>query len=102
VIIAVNHLMPVLSGHVSSGQADWDAIDAALPLIQTEREPEIIQIQKLQQAEIGQARLLRGQPLLRQMVSRLAPIIGGRIRYSWLDRQRQLRQGLAIVRLIAN
>jgi 2-polyprenyl-6-methoxyphenol hydroxylase-like FAD-dependent oxidoreductase len=94
VIVAVNHLGPVCRQ-----LPDGTAIDAALPLIQTEREPEIIQIQKLQQAEIGQARLLRDQPLLRQAVSRLAPIVGGRIRHSWLARQRQLRQGFTAVSL---
>jgi 2-polyprenyl-6-methoxyphenol hydroxylase-like FAD-dependent oxidoreductase len=93
VIVAVNHLMPGLRS------GDQSAIDALLPLIQADREPEIIQIQKLQQAEINQGELLRHNPLLRHAVSRLAPIIRFGIRKSWRDRQLQLRQGFARVKL---
>jgi 2-polyprenyl-6-methoxyphenol hydroxylase-like FAD-dependent oxidoreductase len=96
VVVAVNHLLPSLS---QPEPTRWAAIDAALPKIQAEREPEIIQIQKLQQQEIGQAKLLRSQPALRFTVSRLAPLLGKQIRKSWCDRQIQLRQGFATVHL---
>ena len=92
VVVAANHLVPILQQ-----QTDLAAIDAALPLIQAEREPEIIQIQQLQQAEVAQGELMRNHPLLRSGVSRLAPLLRSRIRQSWLDRQLQLRQGFARV-----
>lgn len=92
VVVAANHLVPILQQ-----QTDLAAIDAALPLIQAEREPEIIQIQQLQQAEVAQGELMRNHPLLRYGVSRLAPLLRSRIRQSWLDRQLQLRQGFARV-----
>jgi 2-polyprenyl-6-methoxyphenol hydroxylase-like FAD-dependent oxidoreductase len=93
VVVAVNHLVPQLQ------QGNWEAIDAVLPQIQAEREPEIIQIQRLQQAEIAQGELMRSYFILRHAVSRLAPIIRGGIRKSWLDRQLQLRRGFTEVRL---
>ncbi len=91
VIVAANHLVPLLQ------QSNWAAIDAVLPQIQAEREPEIIQTQKLQQAEVAQGELMRNIPLLRHAVSRLAPLIRSRIRRSWLDRQLKLRQGFTQV-----
>jgi 2-polyprenyl-6-methoxyphenol hydroxylase-like FAD-dependent oxidoreductase len=91
VIVAANHLVPLLQ------QSNWAAIDAVLPQIQAEREPEIIQTQKLQQAEVAQSELMRNIPLLRHAVSRLAPLIRNRIRQSWLDRQLKLRQGFTQV-----
>jgi 2-polyprenyl-6-methoxyphenol hydroxylase-like FAD-dependent oxidoreductase len=94
-IVATNHLVPVLQQ-----PQDLAAIDAALAQIQTEREPEIIEIQRLQQAEVGQAELMHNYPIVRHAVSRLAPIIGSRIRKSWLDRQLQLRKGFTSVNLI--
>jgi 2-polyprenyl-6-methoxyphenol hydroxylase-like FAD-dependent oxidoreductase len=94
VIVAVNHLLPRLQQ-----QTNWEAIDAVLPLIQAEREPEIIQIQKLQQEESSPVKLLHNNPVLQFGVSRLAPLIRGRIRQSWIDRQLQLRKGFAEVRL---
>jgi fructose/tagatose bisphosphate aldolase len=90
-IVAANYLVPLLS------QSNWAAIDAVLPQIQAEREPEIIQTQKLQQAEVAQGELMRNIPLLRHAVSRLAPLIRSRIRQSWLDRQLKLRQGFTQV-----
>ncbi len=94
-IIATNYLAPALQKNSSLAE-----IDALLPQIQAEREPEIIQIQKLQRAEIAQAELLRNYPLIRHGVSRLAstiPSISNRIRQSWVDRQFQLRRGFANV-----
>jgi 2-polyprenyl-6-methoxyphenol hydroxylase-like FAD-dependent oxidoreductase len=93
-IVATNQLVPVLQQ--SSNLA---AIDLALSQIQAEREPEIIEIQRLQSAEVAQAELMHNYPILRHVVSRLAPILGGRIRKSWLDRQLQLRRGFTQVQL---
>jgi 2-polyprenyl-6-methoxyphenol hydroxylase-like FAD-dependent oxidoreductase len=90
VIVAVNYLAPCL---------DQAAIDAVLPKIQADREPEIIQIQKLQQAEVSQGDLMRNVPILRHTVSRLAPLLRVGIRKSWRDRQLKLRQGCAQVSL---
>ena len=94
VIVAVNHLVPVLKQ-----SPNLAAIDLTLAQIQAEREPEIIEIQRLQQAEVAQANLMHNYPILRHTVSRLAPVIGGRIRHSWLDRQLQLRRGFTQVTL---
>jgi 2-polyprenyl-6-methoxyphenol hydroxylase-like FAD-dependent oxidoreductase len=94
VIVTANYLVPLLSQGAS-----WVEIDRALPQIQAEREPEIIEIQQLQQAEVGQAELMHNYPILRHAVSLLAPLIGGLVRKSWLDRQLQLRQGFTCVTL---
>jgi 2-polyprenyl-6-methoxyphenol hydroxylase-like FAD-dependent oxidoreductase len=90
-IVAANHLVPLLQ------HSNLAAVDAVLPRIQAEREPDIIQTQKLQQAEVAQGELMRNIPLLRHAVSRLAPLIRSRIRQSWLDRQLKLRRGFAQV-----
>jgi 2-polyprenyl-6-methoxyphenol hydroxylase-like FAD-dependent oxidoreductase len=94
VIVATNHLVPVLQQ-----SANLAAIDLALAHIQSEREPEIIEIQRLQRAEVAQAELMHNYPILRHAVSLLAPLLRGRIRKSWLDRQLQLRQGFTQVSL---
>jgi 2-polyprenyl-6-methoxyphenol hydroxylase-like FAD-dependent oxidoreductase len=92
VVVAVNHLVPLL-------QKSAIEIDGVLPRIQAEREAEIIEIQRLQRAEIAQGELMRNYPVLRYGVSRLAPVIRSGVRKSWLDRQLQLRRGVAEVRL---
>jgi 2-polyprenyl-6-methoxyphenol hydroxylase-like FAD-dependent oxidoreductase len=94
VIVATNHLVPVLQQ-----PANLAAIDLAIDQIQSEREPEIIEIQRLQRAEVAQAELMHNYPILRHAVSLLAPLLRGRIRKSWLDRQLQLRQGFTPVYL---
>jgi 2-polyprenyl-6-methoxyphenol hydroxylase-like FAD-dependent oxidoreductase len=94
VILAANHLVPLLR----DGATDA-AIDAVLPQIQTEREPEIIRAQQLHSQEAAQAELLRKSALLRWGVSQLAPLLGKRVRHSWLARQRQLRQGVTQIQL---
>jgi 2-polyprenyl-6-methoxyphenol hydroxylase-like FAD-dependent oxidoreductase len=94
VIVATNNLVPVLQQ-----PANLAAVDLALAQIQAEREPEIIEIQRLQRAEVAQAEIMHNYPILRHAVSRLAPVLRGRIRKSWLDRQLQLRQGSAQVSL---
>ena len=92
-IVAANHLVPILS----SSAANLGQIDAVLPLIQQEREPEIIRIQQLQAQEMGQAELLHNSAFVRWGAKTLAPIIGPGIKYSWLKRQKQLRQGVTKV-----
>jgi 2-polyprenyl-6-methoxyphenol hydroxylase-like FAD-dependent oxidoreductase len=97
-IVAANHLVPLLQ---QSG-CELAAIDRVLSQIQAEREPEIIQIQQLQRAEIAQGELLRHYPLLRYGASRIVPkipLLRNRIRQSWLDRQLQLRRGITRVSL---
>jgi 2-polyprenyl-6-methoxyphenol hydroxylase-like FAD-dependent oxidoreductase len=94
VIVAVNHLVPLLTQQPKLGE-----IDRALPQIQAAREPEIIEIQRLQQAEVGQAELMHNYPILRHAVSQFAPLVGGLIKKSWLDRQLQLRRGFTNVHI---
>lgn len=94
VIVAANHLVPLLQQ-----EADSDTIAAVLPQIQSEREPEIIRAQQLQNAELAQGDRLRHSPLLRGLVKASLPLSSGVIRASWLRRQRQLRQGVSSVRL---
>lgn len=91
-IVAVNHLIPVLSKGAT-------AIDAVLPQIQSLREPEIIKAQRLQSQEAAQAELLESSALLQWGVSQFAPIIRYPVRLSWLRRQRELRQGVTPIQL---
>ena len=94
VIVAANHLVPLL--REGAGHA---VIDAALPQIQDEREPEIVRAQQLQSEEAAQAELLGKSALLRWAASHLAPLLRHRVRQSWLARQRELRQGVTHIRL---
>jgi len=94
VIVAVNHLVPLLTG-----ENDLPAIDSALVQIQQERSPEIIRIQQLQAQEIAQAEKLRHSAFLRWGAKTFTPIIRPGIRASWLRRQKQLRQGVTNVHL---
>ena len=94
-IVAVNHLVPLLS---NSG-ANLSQIDEVLPLIQQEREPEIIRIQKLQGQEMAQAELLHSNSFVRWGARTFAPLIRPGVRTSWLRRQKQLRQGVTKVSL---
>lgn len=102
VVSAINHLVPYLNVDLDLDQDSSNdnahdflgylkAIDSVLPLIQAEREPEIIRIQQLQQAEVAQAELLRKNPWLRFILSCCAPLLRYGIRKSWIDRQLQLR-----------
>jgi 2-polyprenyl-6-methoxyphenol hydroxylase-like FAD-dependent oxidoreductase len=104
-VVATNHLVPLfqqlssLPGEKSSQLAE---IDRALSQIQAERAPEIVQIQKLQQAEVAQGELMQNYPLIRYAVSQLVPripLLRDRIRKSWIDRQLQLRRGVTQVSL---
>ncbi|MEO1466595.1 MAG: FAD-dependent monooxygenase, partial [Cyanobacteria bacterium J06633_1] len=92
-IVAANHLVPVLQ----SSEADLAKIDGALPLIQQERAPEISRIQQLQAQEMGQAELLHNSAFVRWGARTFAPIIRPGIKYSWLRRQKQMRQGVTEV-----
>lgn len=94
VIVAANHLVPLL--REGAGHA---AIEAVLPQIQAEREPEIVRAQQLQSQEAAQAELLGKSALLRWAASQLAPLIGKLVRQSWLARQRELRQGVTQIQL---
>lgn len=97
VIVAANYLVPLLQRHAQLAE-----IDAVLPQIQAEREPEIIQIQKLQSAEVNQGQLLQNYAPLRYGVSWLAPHLSPireRLRQSWIDRQLLLRRGVTPVSL---
>lgn len=85
-LVASNYLIPVLTN------GDSQSIDKTLPKIQAVREPEIKRIQKLQNAELAQAEKLRNSALLRSLVAQFAPLISPLIRFSWLRRQKKLRQ----------
>jgi 2-polyprenyl-6-methoxyphenol hydroxylase-like FAD-dependent oxidoreductase len=90
-VVAANYLAPILKDE------SIEALDNALTKIQAAREPEIVRIQQLQRAEFGQAELLKNFPPLRMAVSTLAPKLPplqSRLRRSWIDRQRQMRQGI--------
>ncbi|MEM6611903.1 MAG: FAD-dependent monooxygenase [Cyanobacteria bacterium P01_C01_bin.72] len=94
-IVAANHLVPILR----NTEANLSQIDRVLSLIQQEREPEIKRIQQLQAQEMGQAELLHGSAFIRWGAKTFAPIIRPGIRYSWLRRQKQMRQGVTKVTL---
>ncbi len=94
VIVAANYLVPLLLAG-----AEYGNIDAALLQIQAEREPEIKRAQQLQAEEAAQAELLGNSAVLRWAVSNFAPLIRWRVRSSWIKRQRQLRQGVTLVKL---
>ncbi|MEM9508680.1 MAG: FAD-dependent monooxygenase, partial [Cyanobacteria bacterium P01_E01_bin.35] len=89
-IIAANHLVPLLS----QAEVNPVQIDAILPLIQQEREPEIIRIQQLQAQEMAQAELLHNSAFVRWGAKTFAPIIRPVVKASWLRRQKQMRQGV--------
>ena len=97
-IVAANHLVPLLT----QTKCDRQQIDSVLPLIQQEREPEIIRIQKLQAQEMAQAELLHNSAFIRWGAKTFTPIIRPIIRASWLRRQKQMRQGVTKVQLNAN
>ena len=91
VIVAVNHLQPVLQTEIN---VNLEAIDSALQNIQLERQPEIIRCQELQRQEQDHASQICRSPLLRQMLMLMSPLIrpfSGRV---WMARQQQLRFGI--------
>jgi 2-polyprenyl-6-methoxyphenol hydroxylase-like FAD-dependent oxidoreductase len=96
-IVAANYLVPRL--RYIRDLKDLNSIDQVLPLIQQEREPEIVRIQQLQTQEMGQAELLHHSALVRWGIQTFAPILRPGIKYSWLRRQKQMRQGVTKVTL---
>ena len=94
VIVAANHLVPLLRQR--SEHAD---IDATLPQIQAEREPEIVRSQQLQSHEASLAQRLGKSALLRWVASNLPNVLRKLVRQSWLARQRELRQGVTQIQL---
>ncbi|MEP0873350.1 FAD-dependent monooxygenase [Trichocoleus desertorum AS-A10] len=95
VIATANHLVPILREG-----AELAVIDATLLKIQGDREPEIIRVQQLQRQEAAQADLLEHSAFLRWGASQFAPFLGPLVRYSWVKRQHQLRQGVAPLQLL--
>lgn len=93
-IVAANHLVPLLHG-----EAGHQDIDMALSHIQAEREPEIIRAQQLQLEEATQGEQLRKNALLRSLLIQLAPLLRKTIQKSWLKRQYEMRQGITQVHL---
>jgi 2-polyprenyl-6-methoxyphenol hydroxylase-like FAD-dependent oxidoreductase len=96
VIVAANHLVPVLAG---SSAPDPAALNQALARIQAEREPEIIEAQQLQAHEASRGELLRRFGLLRRGLSTLSPVAGPLVKQVWVSQQIPLRQGITAVRL---
>lgn len=94
-IVAANHLVPIFG----NSAVHLSQIDAVLPLIQKEREPEITRIQQLQAQEMGQAELLHNSALVRWGAKTFAAILRPGIKYSWLRKQKQMRQGVTKVTL---
>jgi 2-polyprenyl-6-methoxyphenol hydroxylase-like FAD-dependent oxidoreductase len=94
VLVAANHLIPLLKQH-----AGQEALDHAIAQVQQERSPEILRVQQLQAEEAAQADKLSNSALLRWGVSQFTPLLSYPVRWSWLRRQRQLRQGIAPIRL---
>ncbi|MGG6293437.1 FAD-dependent monooxygenase [Leptolyngbya sp. AN02str] len=94
VMVAADYLVPLLQAN-----ADPGAIDAVLPRIQAERQPEITKAQRLQQAEAKQGELIRHQPVLRQILRLVPPSFKIPLRLSWQRRQIPLREGFTSVRL---
>jgi 2-polyprenyl-6-methoxyphenol hydroxylase-like FAD-dependent oxidoreductase len=96
VIVATNHLVPAFQQADDSASA---AIDCALARIQAEREPEIIQAQKLQAHEASRGEMLRRFGLLRQGLSAFSPVVGPLVKQVWTQQQQPLREGITPVRL---
>ncbi|MDY6897546.1 MAG: FAD-dependent monooxygenase [Cyanobacteriota bacterium] len=94
VIVAVNHLVPVLTK-----EAENKYIDEVFSQIQKEREPEIIRIQQLQKQEARQHEILPKNLFLRKIVFRLARLVNQAVRLSWIQRQKKMRQGVTQVKL---
>jgi len=94
VIVAANQLILVLKT-----RGDESVLDAACAQIQALREPEIMRAQHLQAKEAHQGELLRKNAVIRAMLVRLAPLLRGGLRYRWLRRQNELREGVTKVKL---
>ena len=112
VIVAVNHLVPIFqedSDRADNDRKDYSnnvtpearlkKIDGAIAAIQSEREPEIIRIQKLQAEETHRGNLLRSNPFLRNTVLQCSPISGPLLKKVWTHKQQSLRHGITSVHL---
>lgn len=97
VIGAANRLVPLLQSDLYDLRS---ALDAALPLIQAEREPEVKRCQMLQRQEQRQADLLCRFTPLQRAVSGLAPLLHPVITHRWMARQTVLRFGTHLVKLL--
>ncbi len=97
-IAAANHLIPLFKT-TDTLALDPTTLDRALACIQAEREPEIIQAQKLQAHEASRGELLRRFGLLRQGLSTFSPIVGPAVQQIWTQQQQPLREGITTVRL---
>ncbi len=95
-IVAANYLVPVLQPYEDPSPS---AIDRVLARIQAEREPEIIQAQKLQAHEASRGELLRRFGVLRQGLSQFSPLAGPLVKRVWSQQQRPLREGITPVQL---
>ncbi len=96
VIVAANHLVPVFQ---SRNSVNAEVVDGAIARIQAEREPEIIEAQKLQAHEASRGEMLRRFGILRQGLSTLSPVAGPVIQQVWTQQQAHLREGITQVRL---
>ncbi len=106
VIVAANHLVPLLSPESRDKQAthkdkevEHELIDDALAKIQSEREAEINRVQKLQEEETAQNKSLPKNPFLHSLVFKLARLFRWKILQSWIERQYQIRHGVTEVKL---
>ncbi len=94
-IVATNHLVQAWN----SGIQDSRDLDQAAVQIQADREPEIRRIQALQAQEAADGAKLHHSAALRAVIKALAPAIGIGLKQKWLWRQRELRSGIAVVKL---
>ncbi len=89
-VVAADVLVPALQ------RGDRQGLDAALPEVARRRLPELRRIQTLQAAEANSGELLRSQAWLRQLLAAQPNWFRPVATRIWLDRQRQLRQGLPL------
>jgi 2-polyprenyl-6-methoxyphenol hydroxylase-like FAD-dependent oxidoreductase len=87
-VVAARRLAPLLR------EGDLTALDTSLAVIASERLPEILLIQRLQEEEARRADLLRGRHRLRALLARTARWSGPLLSRRWRAGQRQLRDGL--------
>lgn len=108
VIVAANHLVPMFNSKTdgspdrqssSEPQQFWARIDGAIATIQSEREPDIIRAQHLQQSEAQRGELIRCNPLFRLAILKMAPLVSPLLKRAWVHKQTQLRNGSTTVEL---
>lgn len=112
-IVAVNHLVPIFradgreadrcrddDGNDVTPKTHLERLDGAIAAIQSEREPEILRIQKLQAEETHRGELLRSNSFLRNTILQLSPISGLFLKKVWTHKQQTLRRGTRSVQLV--